>query len=100
KSDDFDHPGYRKYLQEAWLLLPRKTDGQIRLEVIADELEVVQDRTVSIDIGNSDMKAFRLPTRPATRFSLRGTYTDPAALDIEQLHFRYGLLNRRPLRLR
>jgi hypothetical protein len=102
KFDDFSMPGLRKAMDQAWLLTPRVEGGEIRLRVVGDDEEVLEDRTVSLDIEGMDYKPFKLPTwgTPSTRLSLKGTYTGEEQITIDALAFIIGTLRRGPGRPR
>lgn len=99
KADDFQMPGYRKYFDQVWLLMPRVVGGTpLTLEAIQDELAVADSRTVSLDIADSEWKAYKLSSNrgPGTRLQLRGTYTGAQQVDIDQILFQIGVLQRGP----
>jgi len=100
KADDFGLPGYRKFMAQAWFLMPQ-TAGvtPLQLEVLRDEAAApVINRSVSMDIADSAWKAYRLGKsgNPGTKLQLRLTYTGAPQIDLDQIHFEIGLLARRP----
>jgi len=99
KADDFNLPGYRKYMDELWLLAPRvQGTHTLKLEVLQDEGEISATRNVSLDVPDADWKAYKLPTmgRPGTKLQTRVTYTGNDRIDVDQLHFEVGTTQRRP----
>lgn len=99
KADDFGAPGYRKAYDQVWLLVPQVSGGTMRLEALADEQAVaILDRTVSLDLPNMPMKPYKFPTwgSPWSKGQLRFTYSGEQQIDLDQIHFEVGILQRRP----
>lgn len=111
KPDDFGFPGYRKYLGEAWLHIP-KVDGEIELEAVGPS-SVLASRTADLlDFDNEDAwKAFKLFSggnpKPTMRLRCRVTPHFPQRyapqpgqrIEVRGIHVKVGVLNRRPNRL-
>lgn len=99
KADDFQLAGYRKSLEQVWLLATRVQGMHtLLIEVLQDEGQISASRSVSLDIANSDWKAYKLATHgtPGTKLQTRVTYEGGPAIDIDQLHFEVSLHARRP----
>jgi hypothetical protein len=104
KADDFGYPGYRHFFDEVWLLIPQTTGTGIQIQALRDGIATPDvDRTVSLNIGSPDgWKAFKVPTSrtPGTKTQLRLVYLGPAAIDLEEIAFRAGLLGRQSMQAR
>ncbi len=106
KQDDFGAPGYRKFFDEVWLLMPQVVGGTpLRLEVLRDGLSTaVRDRTVAMEVSDNDSrwKVFKLGTArtPGSSLQFRLTYTGEPTVDLEAMHFEVGSLSRMPTRPR
>jgi hypothetical protein len=104
KADDFGYPGYRHFFDEVWLLIPQTTGAGLQIEALRDGIGTPDvNRTVSLNVGSPDgWKAFKVPTArtPGTKTQLRVTYLSPAAIDIEQIAFRAGLMGRQSMQAR
>lgn len=99
KADDFNLPGYRKFMDQVWLLAPRvQGNHSLLLEVLQDEGLVSASRSVSLDIPASEWKPYKLATSgmPGTKLQTRVTYVGNDAIDVDALHFEVGLSTRRP----
>lgn len=100
RKDHFGHPGLRKAFDQVWLLIPRVSGGTpLNLQVLADEIATpIVNRNLSLDIANSEWKAYKVPTwgQPATNLQLKLTYTGTPAVTLDGVHFEVGVLGRRP----
>jgi hypothetical protein len=98
RAEDFGFPGFRKYMKEAWLLIPRVSGGTVTLEIYNDEdTSASISRSPTIDIANSAWKAYRIPTgTPGTQFRFGLKYAEQQQIDLEGLHFKVDVLRRRP----
>ena len=98
KALDFDQAGYRKYLREAWILIPKVSGGTVTLEVYNDEDTTASiSRTPSIDIADSAWKAYRIPTgTPGSQIRFGLKYAGTTLVDLEGIHLEADVLRRRP----
>jgi hypothetical protein len=98
RAMDFGQPALRKYIKEAWVLIPRVSGGTITLEVYNDEdTSASISRSPTIDILDSAWKAYRIPTgTPASQLRFGMKYANSTIVDLEGFHFQVGQLTRRP----
>lgn len=98
RADDFGYAAMRKYIQQAWILIPRVSGGTVTLEVYNDEATTASiTRSASLDIADSAWKAYRIPTgTPGTQIRFGLKYSGATQIDLEGLHYEVGVLRRRP----
>lgn len=99
RAEDYGAPGMRKFFKEVWLNVPQTSGEVIELQVYNDEdTTPTYSRSSSLNIADSAWKAFKLPTsgQPGTQIRLGIEYDGDDYIEIEGIHARVGVLNRRP----
>ena len=101
KADDFGHPSYPKYLTELRLLIPQVNGETILIEVLGGSGSAISSRSGSLDITGDDWKYYKLHTAgaPQSKLQTRLTYSGAPMIDLDQIHFVAGMVNRTMRRL-